>query len=64
MGVIRLPTIDDLILQVVVQPKALAGEVFPDARHREIGAALPSELLRQGVAEMSGVIRPATHFSQ
>ena len=47
-----------------MQPKALAGEVFPDTRHPEIGAVLAPELLRQRVSEVTCCVRPATHFPQ
>ncbi len=47
-----------------MQPKALAGEVFPDTRHPEIGAVLAPELLRQRVSEVTCCVRPAAHFCE
>ena len=33
-----------LVLEVVVEAKALGGEVLPDRGHAEVGAVLPAKL--------------------
>jgi hypothetical protein len=53
-----------LVLQVVVQAKALGGQVFADHRHPEVGAVLAAELLGQGGAQEAGLVRAALGLAQ
>ena len=52
------------ILQIIVQPQALFGEVFTNNRHCQIGAVLSAIFFRQGKAQMSGRVGTAAHFAQ
>ena len=47
-----------------MQPETLAGEILPNARHRQIAAILPTKFFGQRVAKMPGCIGPPAHFFQ
>ena len=53
-----------LVLQVVVQPEALAGEVLADDRHAEVGAVLAAVLLRERVAVVAGGVGAAPRLAR
>ena len=53
-----------LVLQVVVQPEALAGEVLADHRHPEVRALLAAVLLRERVAVVAGRVGAPARLAQ
>ena len=53
-----------LVLQVIVQAKALAREMFADNRHGEVGPVLAAILFRQAEPEMPGLVRQALRLAQ
>ena len=53
-----------LVLQVVVQPEALAGEVLADDRHAEVRAVLAAVLLRERIAVVAGRVGAPPRLAQ
>ena len=53
-----------LVLQVVVQPEALGGQVLADDRHLEVGGVAAAELGRQRQPQPPGRVGPAAHLAQ
>ena len=53
-----------LVLQVVVEAEALAGQVLADDGHPEVGAVLAAVLLGEGVAVVAGGVGPAAHLAE
>jgi hypothetical protein len=51
------------VLQVVVQPKPLGGEVFADRRDGEIGGGLATAGFGQTVTQVTGFVGAALHFA-
>ena len=52
------------VLQIIVQAKALAGEMLADNGHAEIGAVLAAKFLGQRIAQMAGRIGAALGLPQ
>ena len=53
-----------LVLQVVVEPEPLGGEVLPDDRHPEVASALAAVLLGIGVAIVAGRVGAAPRLGE
>ena len=52
------------VLQVAMQPKALAGQVLADDCHAKVGAVLPAVLLREWVSVVAGSVGPSPGFAK
>ena len=53
-----------LVLQVIVQAKTLAGEVFTDDRHRQVRSVLAAVFLRQAKPQMARLVSEAPRLAQ
>ena len=53
-----------LVLQIVVQAKALGGKMLADHGHPEIGAVLAAIALRDREAQMPGGVGEILHLAQ
>ena len=53
-----------LILQVAVQPQAVARQMLPDDRHSQVGAVHTAVLHREGVTVKAGVVGTAPCFGE
>ncbi len=53
-----------LVLQIIVQPKPLGGEMLADHRHPEIGAVLAAISLWNRKAQVPGGVGEIFHLSQ
>src|SRR5581483_12507653 len=52
------------VLEVVMEPEALGGQVFADYRHPEVGAVASAVLPGQGVAVMARAVGAPAHLGQ
>ena len=52
------------VLQIVVQPEPLRGEVLADDRHRKVGAILAAVFFRQRVAIVPRLVGAPAHLGQ
>ena len=52
------------VLQIVVQPQTLGGQVFTNDGHGQVAAVLPAKFCRQGVPVVPRQVGSAPHFSQ
>jgi hypothetical protein len=58
----EVPDDGGLLLEDVVQARALAREVFADVGHREVRAALPPQLLGERKAVEARLVGPLAHL--
>ena len=50
------------VLQVVVQPQALGGQVLADYRHGEVRTVLPAQLLGEPESQVARGVGPLAHL--